>query len=68
MTYILILMLLPTALIGAFVLTKTIILPMKKPADTSNRIAHLTLVWEALNRPENFVEAKPREYLKHDLF
>jgi hypothetical protein len=41
---------------------------MKKPADTSNRIAHLTLVWEALNRPENFVEAKPREYLKHDLF
>lgn len=55
---------LPLTLIGAFVIVKTLILPMKKPADTSNRIAHLRLVWFALNSPEKFVEQHP--WLKND--
>ena len=37
---------------------------MKEPADTSNRIAHLRLVWFAINRPELFVHAF--EWLKRD--
>lgn len=47
------------ALIGLFVLVKVIFMPMKKPADTSNRIAHLRLVWFSLNRPERFVSLYP---------
>ena len=30
-------------------------MPKKKPADTSNRIAHLRLVWFSINEPERFV-------------
>jgi hypothetical protein len=59
---------LPVWLIGLFVLAKVLFLPMKKPADTSNRIAHLTLVWEAINRPENFVKGQDRDYLSKDIF
>ena len=50
---------LPFALIGLFVLVKVLFMPMKKPADTSNRIAHLRLVWFAISRPENFVDLYP---------
>lgn len=57
---------LPLTLLGAFLIFKVIIMPMKKPADTSNRIAHLRLVWKAINRPEEFVATE--EYLKYDEF
>jgi hypothetical protein len=66
----LILFMLPFALIGLLVIVKTLILPMKKPADTSNRIAHLRLVWLSINSPEDFVPSHPwlaideRELLK----
>lgn len=60
----LIVFMLPFALIGLLVFVKTLVLPMKKPADTSNRIAHLRLVWFALNAPEDFVESHP--WLKFD--
>ena len=50
---------LPFALIGLFVIVKVLFMPMKKPADNSNRIAHLRLVWWALNRPERFVNLYP---------
>ena len=53
------LFMLPFALIGLFVLMKVLFMPMQKPADTSNRIAHLRLVWFAINRPQNFVELYP---------
>jgi hypothetical protein len=46
---------LPFALIGLFVFVKVLLLPMKAPADTSNRIAHLRLWWLATNSPEYFV-------------
>lgn len=52
------------ALLGAFVFVKTIILPMQEPADTSNRIAHLRLVWFAITRPELFTQSF--EWLKRD--
>jgi hypothetical protein len=30
---------------------------MKEPADTSNRIAHLRLVWFSITRPELFTQS-----------
>jgi hypothetical protein len=50
---------LPFALIGLFIIVKVLFMPMKAPADTSNRIAHLRLVWFAITRPEWFVESAP---------
>lgn len=50
---------LPFALIGLFVFVKVLLLPMKAPADTSNRIAHLRLVWLSINSPEYFVPTQP---------
>jgi hypothetical protein len=44
------------ALLGTVVLFYVLVLPMKPPADTSNRIAHLRLVWWALRQPEKFVD------------
>lgn len=52
------------ALFGLFLFIKIILAPMKAPADTSNRIAHLRLVWFAITRPELFVDCF--EWLKHD--
>ncbi len=52
------------ALFGLFVFIKTLVTPMKAPADTSNRIAHLRLVWFAITRPELFVNSFG--WLKHD--
>lgn len=46
-------------LIGLLVIVQTLILPMREPADQSNRIAHLRLVWWALTRPERFVGQEP---------
>ena len=51
-------------LLGMLVLTWTFIKPMSPPADTSNRIAHIRLVWFALTRPEMFVDVAP--WLKKD--
>lgn len=51
-------------LFGLFVFVKTLVMPMKAPADTSNRIAHLRLVWFAITRPELFVNSFG--WLKHD--
>lgn len=44
------------ALLGTVVLFYVFVLPMRPPADTSNRIAHLRLVWWALRQPEKFVD------------
>ena len=52
------------ALFGLFIFVKVILMGMKAPADTSNRIAHLRLVWFAITRPELFVDSF--EWLKHD--
>jgi Ca2+/Na+ antiporter len=41
--------------IGAFFVF-TLLRPLKAPADTSNRINRIRLVWFALTRPELFVE------------
>lgn len=46
-------------LLGLFVVVKTLVLPMREPADTSNRLGHLRLVWFALNSPERFVNCEP---------
>ena len=59
-----ILCILAFALFGLFLFIKIILAPMKAPADTSNRIAHLRLVWFAITRPELFVDCL--EWLKHD--
>ena len=55
----LLIFMLPFSLVGLFVLVKVLFMPMQKPADTSNRIAHLRLVWWAINRPQNFVSLYP---------
>lgn len=49
----------PYTAIGLFVIVKVLLLPMSAPADTSNRIAHLRLVWWAITRPEEFVDQFP---------
>jgi hypothetical protein len=43
------------ALLGLLVVFMVFFRPMKPPADESNRIAHLILVWEALKSPHRFV-------------
>jgi hypothetical protein len=55
---------LPFALIGLFVIVKVLFLGMKSPADNTNRIAHLRLVWFAVSRPELFVDSF--KWLKRD--
>lgn len=60
-------------LIGLWFFIMVFVLPMKPPADKSNRIAHLILVWEALKSPHRFVllkdhfDRKPFLYLESDL-
>ena len=44
--------------LGILVVFLVFIRGMRPPADESNRIAHLILVWEALKSPHRFVEAK----------
>lgn len=51
-------MLFPAAL-GLLVIFYVFVKPMKAPADTSNRIAHLRLVWFALREAERFVPLFP---------
>lgn len=58
------LLLIPTSLIGVVVLYHTLIRSNKPPADKSNRIAHLRLVWFALTREEEFTDRFP--WLKED--
>lgn len=61
------------ALLGLLVSILTLIVPMKRPADESNRIAHLILVWEALKSPHRFVGLRNSQgteqfrYLSQDL-
>ena len=58
---------------GLLLFILTLIVPMRAPADTSNRIAHLILVWEALKSPHRFVGLRDEQgdevfaYLKQDL-
>lgn len=49
----------PYSAIGLFFIIKVLFLPMKAPADKSNRIAHLRLVWWSITRPEEFVKQFP---------
>lgn len=61
------------AMLGLLVVFMVFIRPMKPPADESNRIAHLILVWEALKSPHRFVGLRNRsdqeqfKYLEQDL-
>jgi len=59
MAWLIFFLMLPLWLLGTFVLVKVLFLPMKAPADTSNRIAHLRLVWFAINEPQKFVKLFP---------
>jgi len=54
---------LPMWALGTFVFVQ-ILMPAKSPADKSNRINKIRLVWFALTRPELFVDAFP--WLKND--
>ena len=51
-------------LFGAFFFIKIIVLPNKAPADVTNRINHIRLVWFAVQSPELFVDLFP--WLKND--
>lgn len=54
-----ILLMTPFTAIGYVFIHFTLVKGMKAPADTSNRIAHLRLVWFALRTPEKFVHWFP---------
>jgi len=54
---------LPMWVLGTFIFIQ-LLRPLKPPADTSNRINRIRLVWFSLTRPELFVETF--EWLKHD--
>lgn len=51
-------------LLGAFFFVKIFVLPNKPPADITNRINHLRVVWFAVNSPELFVDTFA--WLKND--
>lgn len=61
------------AAIGLLVVVQVFVRGMKPPADESNRIAHLILVWEALKSPQRFVNLRDEQgrvafpYLTEDL-
>lgn len=55
----LVLFMMPFALFGLYMFIFTLIIPMKAPCDTSNRIAHLRLVWFAISKPELSVKIFP---------
>lgn len=60
-------------LVGLLVFILTLVVPMRAPADKSNRLAHLILVWEALRSPHRFVGLRDEQgdevfpYLRMDL-
>lgn len=56
-------MILPATL-GTLVLFHTLVRTKKSPADSSNRINHIRLVWFALTREDKFVNLFP--WLKND--
>ncbi|MES1989271.1 MAG: hypothetical protein V4440_14800 [Pseudomonadota bacterium] len=46
-------------LLGAYVFIKVLIMPNSPPADRTNRINHLRVVFFALQSPEKFIEMYP---------
>lgn len=54
----------PFILIGVFVVYQ-VVKKQKPPADESNRIGHIALIWEACTAPHRFAEC--RQYLKYDV-
>jgi len=54
----------PFVLTGAFVVYQ-VAKKQKPPADESNRIGHIALIWEACTAPHRFTEFRP--YLKYDV-
>lgn len=63
LVFIIVLMILPTAL-GSLMLFHTLVRPKTPPADTSNRINHLRLVWFAMTREDKFADQFP--WMKKD--
>jgi len=59
------LLLIPSS-VGFLVLFHVFVRGKKAPADTSNRINHLRLIWFALNREDLFADLFP--WLKNDEF
>ena len=58
------------ALLTPFVMTGVFVVyqvakKQKPPADESNRIGHIALIWEACTAPHRFAEFRP--YLKYDV-
>lgn len=51
-------------MIGVFVAYQ-VAKKQKPPADESNRLGHIALVWEACTAPHRFAEFRP--YLKYDV-
>ena len=52
------------ALLGLFVIFHVLIRPKKSPADSTNRINHIRLLWFVLTRENLFVGTFP--WLKND--
>ncbi len=51
-------------LLGAYVFIKVLIMPNSPPADRTNRINHIRVVFFSLQSPEKFIEMYP--WLKFD--
>lgn len=46
-------------LLGAYVFAKVILMPNSPPADRTNRINHLRVVFFAIQSPEKFIKMYP---------
>lgn len=46
-------------LLGAYVFIKVLIMPNVAPADRTNRINHIRVVFFAIQHPEKFIELYP---------
>ena len=59
MIWLLIIAMLPMWLLGTYVFVKVLLLPNSPPADRTNRINHIRVVFFAIQRPETFIEMYP---------
>lgn len=55
----LVIAMLPMWLLGLYIFVKVLILPNSPPADRTNRINHIRVVFFALQHPEKFIKMYP---------
>lgn len=59
MMILLLIAMLPMWLLGAYLFTKVLLMPNAPPADRTNRINHIRVVFFAIQHPEKFIALYP---------